>query len=196
MARRRQRVQLEDGFKLNLNRLIKQGAVVPGCKVSAVVTWPQSYSGRPAASCVLTSDLSSLVGGWMHLKRGAVEQSFWLVTEPRHFGGRQWYFRCPSTGDRVSILWRPLGAERFMSRRASGRQVAYGSQFQTWHDRACSAARAARHRLGGSDYAVFNGELPPKPKGMHWRTYEREIARIETLESACNLYLLPFIGEL
>ena len=83
-----------------------------------------------------------------------------------------------------------------MSRRASGRQVAYGSQFQTWHDRAYSAARAARHRLGGSDYAVFNGELPPKPKGMHWRTYEREIARIEILESACNLYLLPFIGEL
>jgi len=47
-----------------------------------------------------------------------------------------------------------------------------------------------------SGYAVFNGELPPKPKGMHLRTYEREIARIESLEGACNLYLLPFIAKL
>lgn len=132
----------------------------------------------------------------MHLKRGAVEQSFWLVSQPRHFGGRQWYFRCPSTGDRVSILWRPLGAERFLSRRAWGRQVAYRSQFQTWHDRACTVARGVRYRLSGPDYAVFNDALPPKPKGMHWRTYEREIARIEALENACNLYLLPFIAKL
>jgi hypothetical protein len=38
------------GFKLNLNQLIKQGAIVPGCKVRAVVTWPQSYSRRSAAT--------------------------------------------------------------------------------------------------------------------------------------------------
>jgi hypothetical protein len=51
------------------------------------------------------------------------------------------------------------------------------------------------YRLGGSDYADFNGELPSKPKGMHWRTYEREIARIETLENACNLYLTEAIAH-
>ena len=32
------------------------------------------------------------------------------------------------------------------------RARSYGSQFQAWHDRACFAARATRHRLGGSDY--------------------------------------------
>jgi hypothetical protein len=195
MPQLRKRIRLEDGLKLNLNQLIKQGAVVPGRKVRALVAWPQSYSGRPAASCVLTSDLSSLVRGWMHLNRGVVEQSFWLVTEPRHFGGRQWYFRCPRTDRRVSVLWKPPGADCFLSRQACEPQVAYGSQFQTWHDRACSAARAVRHRLGGSDYVDFNGEPPPKPKGMHWRTYEREIARIKALENACNLYLTEAISH-
>ena len=50
--------------------------------------------------------------------------------------------------------------------------------------------------LGGPDYADSSGELPPKPKGMHWRTYEREIAQIETFENACNFYLLQCIARL
>lgn len=159
------------------------------------MTWPQSYSGRPAASCVLTADLSSLVRGWMHLKLGTVEQTLWLVAQPRHFGGRQWYFQCPRSDRRVSVLWKPPGAQCFLSRQAWGRQVAYGSQFQSWHERTCSAVRAARYRLGGSDYMDFDSELPPKPRGMHWRTYEREIARIETLENACNVYLAEAISH-
>ena len=74
--------------------------------------------------------------------------------------------------------------------------MAYGSQFQSWPGRACSAARAIRYRLGGPDYADSSGELPPKPKGMHWRTYEREIAQIETFENAFNFYLLQCIARL
>jgi hypothetical protein len=196
MPRSLERVRLEDGLKLNLNELIKLGAVQPGGKAHAVVTWPGAYSSEPVASCVLKSDLSDGARGWMHLELGAVEQSFSLVTQPRHFGGRQWYFRCPRTDRRVSVLWKPPGARCFLSRQAWGRQVAYGSQFQNRHERAGLAIWAARYRLGGADYADFNGELPPKPKGMHWRTSEREIARIEALENASNLCLLPFIAKL
>jgi hypothetical protein len=101
----------------------------------------------------------------------------------------------PSHGSSRLCSVEPPGADCFLSRRACGPQVAYGSQFQTWHDRACSAARAVRHRLGGPDYIDFNGELPPKPKGMHWRTYEREIAQIKALENACNLYLAEAISH-
>ena len=31
---------------------------------------------------------------------------------------------------------------------------------------------------------------------MHWRTYEKEIARIEAYEDACNWYLLRCIARL
>ena len=85
---------------------------------------------------------------------------------------------------------------RTIFRQAWGRQVAYGSQFQSWPGRASLAARGIRYRLGGPDYADSSGELPPRPKGMHWRTYEREIARIETFENACNFYLLRCISGL
>jgi hypothetical protein len=64
MRRSSERVRLEDGLKLNLNQLLKkQGDVVRARRVRADVTWPQPYSGEPAASCVLTSDLSHPVVG-------------------------------------------------------------------------------------------------------------------------------------
>jgi hypothetical protein len=66
---------------------------------------------------------------------------------------------------------------RFLSRQAWGRRVAYGSQFETPQDRALSAAQNIRYRLGGKDYVSVDGLLPPKPKGMHWRTYEVKIKR-------------------
>lgn len=94
------------------------------------------------------------------------------------------------------MLWKPPGARSFASREGWGRQVAYGSQFQSGYDRACSAARAIRHRLGGHDYSESSGEFPPKPKGMHWRTYERKIERIEKYENASNFCLLRFIARL
>jgi len=87
-------------------------------------------------------------------------------------------------GRDASVLWLPLGGKRFLSRQAGGRQVVYGSQFENWHDRALSRAQDIRYRLGGSDYIALDGSVPPKPKGMHWRTYERRLERCEPMK--CN----------
>ena len=54
----------------------------------------------------------------------------------RHFGGWQWYFVCPRTGLKASVLWMPPGARSFASRKRWGRQVAYHSQFLSEIDRA------------------------------------------------------------
>jgi hypothetical protein len=56
--------------------------------------------------------------------------------------------------------------------------------------------RAIRHRVGGPGYAQFSGEFPLKPKGMHWRTYEKEIARIEAFEKQCNLALWQCVARM
>jgi hypothetical protein len=174
MERSRQRVRLEDGLKLDINQLLRRGRNQPGSK----------------------ADLSCRVRGWMRVKSGSLDQTIELVSLARHYGGRQWYFLCPRTGRRVSVLWKPPGAQSFASRQSWGRQVAYRSQFRSPYRRACSGAEAIRYRLGGRDYSEWSGELPPRPKGMHWRTYEREIARIETYENACNCYLLRCIAQL
>jgi hypothetical protein len=172
MARSRQRVRLEDGLRLDINRIVGPAKTQPGSKTRTAVR------------------------GWIRLRSGSLDQRIELVSLARHYGGRQWYFLCPRTGRRVSVLWKPPGAQSFASRQSWGRQVAYRSQFQSPYHRACSGAEAIRYRLGGRDYSEWSGELPPKPKGMHWRTYEREIARIETYENACNYYLLRCIARL
>ena len=38
---------------------------------------------------------------------GALNQWINLIALPRHFGGRQWFFECPMTGRRASVLWMP-----------------------------------------------------------------------------------------
>jgi hypothetical protein len=174
MARSRQRVRLEGGLKLDINHLLRRGRNQPGSK----------------------ADLSCRVHGWMRVKSGSLDQRIELVSLARPYGGRQWYFLCPRTGRRASVLWKPPGAPSFACRQAWGRQVAYGSQFQSPYRRACSGAEAIRDRLGGRRYSEWSGELPPRPKGMHRRTYEREIARIETYENACNFYLLQCIARI
>jgi hypothetical protein len=194
MARRRRRVSLQDGLHLNLNLLIEQHFVRPGAARASTIRW--TYSGEEVAAGLIAADMRGDVLGSMLLILGDCSQRIVLQRCPRHFGGGQWYFVCPQTGRWASVLWKPPGAQSFACRQTWGQQVAYSSQFQTMYDRACSAARAIRYRLGGPDYSDFAGEPPPRPKGMHWRTYEREIARIEAYENACDSYLLQFIARL
>jgi hypothetical protein len=50
-------------------------------------------------------------------------------------------------------------------------RLAYASQQESAHDRGLLKAQGIRMRLGGT--ANMLDDFPEKPKGMHWRTYER-----------------------
>jgi hypothetical protein len=189
MSRWRQRVRLEDGLKLDLNFLTRDCLARPGKKCYATITW----NGEPGQ---LTADMTGVQQGWLRLELGPLDQWIDLEPVPRHFGGRQWYFVCPTTGRRASVLWKPPGASRFASRQAWGRQVAYSSQFQPAYVRTDSRFQELVCRLGGSDFRSEDGSIPPKPKGMHWRTYEAELDRCEALRIKSNFYWAGFIGKL
>jgi len=64
----------------------------------------------------------------------------------------------------VATLW---GGEIFACRQCHN--LAYDSQNETAHSRALGKVQAIRVKLGGEPA----GDFPPKPKGMHWRTYRR-----------------------
>jgi hypothetical protein len=70
------------------------------------------------------------------------------------------------------MAWLPPGADRFCSRQAWGKQVAYSTQFESPFDRALTAREKVKARLIG-DLDPRHWDLPPKPKWMRWRTYER-----------------------
>jgi hypothetical protein len=197
MARWRERVRLEDGLKLDLNKLIRDGCGKTGEKRDRPTCWRRVSSGEIIVSGSIEMDLIDAPFGWATLRLGKLEQRIRMRGEARRFGGVQWYFLCPATGRRVSVAWLVPGASRFLSRKAFGRRVAYGSQFQTWRDRALSLAQDIRYRLGGKDFlSVIDGSTPPKPKGMHWRTYDKLIARSEAYERQCISYHSGFIDRL
>jgi hypothetical protein len=59
----------------------------------------------------------------------------------------------------------------------------HGSTREPAYQRALDQADRLWKRLGGTGSAFDSDELPPKPLGMHWRTYRRLVAKYEELVS-------------
>ena len=70
---------------------------------------------------------------------------------------------------------------RFLSRQAWDNKVAYGSQFETPFGRACRGQAKIKTKLIG-DHDPDEWALPPKPKGMRWRTYDRYVEKFRAYE--------------
>ena len=94
MARQRERNRLEDGFKLDLNKLHVQ-TISQGEPTQQVVCCYPRYSGDARRFGLLVWRFSSATRGSMRLLLGSLDQLIDLVALPRHFGGFQWYFLCP-----------------------------------------------------------------------------------------------------
>jgi hypothetical protein len=95
-------------------------------------------------------------------------------------GGRRWWLIGPFTGRRALKLHCPQGREQFGSRQHY--RLGYACQRETPRDRAFSRARKARRKIGGTDNLTL--PLPPKPKGMRWRTYKRLALQAEHADRA------------
>ena len=77
------------------------------------------------------------------------------------------------------------GAKEFCSRQAWGRKVAYRSQFLSVYDRGHAGKAKIKARLIG-ELDPDEWELPPKPKWMRWRTYNRYEERFDEYEAIFN----------
>ena len=195
MPRVRQRICLEQGLKIDLNKLIRRGTLRNGIQVGPyVMTWTNSYTGEVVAKGLITANMESEQGGWFRIQIGGLDQSIDLITQPRHFGGRQWYFVCPCTHGRCSVLWR-FGERRFSSRAAWGRQFAYASQFATPLDRAHRGKERIKARLL-EDLNPDEWDLPPKPKWMRWRTYNRYVERYDMYDAILDHGLMVAASKL
>ena len=98
-----------------------------------------------------------------------VQDSVFLDWSACNFGGKRPWFVCPGSGcsRRVAFLY---GLRRYVLCRHCY-DLVYESQRENGMTRALRRAQAIRERLGGS--ANMTKPFPEKPKGMHWRTYER-----------------------
>jgi hypothetical protein len=153
MSRHRERVCLETGLKLDINRLLRDGIM------------PRPIEGE--------------IAGSLRVRYPDFEQEIQFVSRRRHFGGRQFYFQCPATGRLCSVLWKPPGTSRFACRQAWGGHVAYQTQFVAKSERCHLAKEKIRQRLSGPDWWDY---MPARPKRMRAATYARWAARFELQE--------------
>jgi hypothetical protein len=199
MPKPRQRACLEAGLKLDLNRLMRQGCVKPGLYTAWQSVWTNSYTGEETARANMIAYMFHEHDSRLRIQMGGMEQTIFLVPKPRGFGGKQWYFVCPVMNRYCSVVWMPPGASRFCSRQAWGtRQVAYSSQFLDPDNRAHRGKAKIKARLI-ADLDPDEWELPPKPKWMRWRTYNRYVDRFDRyeaiLENGVAELMAKFLGK-
>jgi hypothetical protein len=195
MPRPRERICLQDGLKLDLNRLARRGFIKPGTNIGPRgITWTHSYWGNVATG-MITADMSGSDDGWFRIQMGSLDQWLALLPLARRFGGQQWYFVCPVKDRPVSVLWKPNGATRFCSRLAWGRQVAYQSQFNDATNRAHAGQARIKSRLI-ADLDPDEWDLPPKPKWMRWKTYNRYEQQYYRYDESLNCGLEELAAKL
>jgi hypothetical protein len=125
MPRPRQRVCLQDGLKLDLNRLARKGFIRFGRNIGVRgITWTHSYCGE-VASGTICADMSGPHEGWFSIQLGSLDQRIILVPRAPTFRRSAMVLHVPSQNRPVSVSWKPNGAVRFCSRQTWGRQVAY-----------------------------------------------------------------------
>ena len=194
MARPRQRVRLEDGLKLDLNKLMREGCWPRGNEPLTIgIQWISNHRGAIGSALITIRKEGEDRGSLKIFVTGRLDQRLDLIAQPRHFGGQQWYFMCPVTGKKCSVVWLPPGASCFSSRQAWGKQVAYSTQFEAPFNRAISAREKVKSRLMG-DLDPRDWELPPKPKWMRWHTYERLADKYRFQQGIINQCMADFVG--
>jgi len=134
----------------------------------STITW--SRGGHTTGSIRLTPVPGGLLLSYRHRSAGDdwrdVSETIPVLQTPGRFGGHRHWFSCPGCDRRCRILY---GGAQFRCRTCQ--RLRYESQYEPALARAASKALKIRRRLGCS--GGLADPFPEKPKGMHWRTYER-----------------------
>jgi hypothetical protein len=168
----------EDSLPLDIRRLRRAGALNPG----RAVAWQWTLNDRVYASIQIRAYEWQVTLSYLHTPAGgsaeSISQTVGLVTTPCGLGGHRQWLTCPSCSRRVAVIY---GIGRlFACRRCKG--LAYRCQAESADDRAARRADRLRKKLGWEP-GILNGP-GLKPKGMHWRTYERLLAQHDGFVSA------------
>jgi hypothetical protein len=159
---------LDNGICFDVNVMVRAGLKTGTCKLAV------SDAQEVAADLRMDDGHRR---GRLHLQHPDFDQTIELMAAPRHFGGCQWYWLCPMTGYRCSVLYKPHGRTVFASQKywRRHRRMAYRSQFLAPHNRARQGIDRIEARLGGKD----DDDTLYKPKWQRWRTFKRYCARLD-----------------
>ncbi len=166
-------------IELDVRRLARENALHPGA--SSVVSW--SHGGQELGRIGIIAEADAIILDYVLDQPGhtpqPVRERVELERTPCPYGGSRPWFRCPGCRTRRAMLHGRAGW--FRCRHCH--DLAYGST------RDAAWARAWRRAAGLRNQLQSKGNpdtFPVKPKGMHWRTYTRVLARLVYLEDAAD----------
>lgn len=156
----------DDMHRVDVRRLQRDECLTPG--MGCDLQWTRR--GVAVASIHLSVQAQRVTFTYRHRAGNGhwqeVHCAVPLDRTPCHYGGTRAWWLCPCCGRRVALLYiGKLPACRHCYR------LAYRSEREASHYRAARRADTIRHRLGWKP--GFLSGSGPKPKGMHWRTFER-----------------------
>lgn len=164
----------DDCRSLDVRKLRRDGLLTPGTRFD--MNWTVNH--RTVATIQVCSEPDRLVLHYLHRSHGRnrmpLAYTVNLDWTPCAYGGRRIWFLCPAKacGRRVANLYVD-GSGIFSCRHCN--RLAYQCQRETDDYRAMRRADSIRERLGWGP-GILNGH-GDKPRGMHWNTFERLIAR-------------------
>ncbi len=157
----------DDMRSIDVRRLRRDGLLKPGTAFG----WNWTRRGEIVASINVAAMVDRVRFTYRNSERGGpwvdVNCDAVLDCTPMHFGGVQTWWRCPCCHRRVALL--------YVGRRMACRRcwnLAYRCERESEQDRTIRRAERIRERLGWEP-GILNGIGWEKPKGMHWRTFER-----------------------
>ncbi len=159
---------------VDVRYLHRKGLLKPGRRFSLRWSRARQETGSIRGAVIGDGKPERMILTYRH--RSGASGEWEEVREPVHltwtacnFGGQRPWFVCPGAGcgRRVAILYGP--GRYFLCRRCY--DLVYESQRENEMHRALRRAHTIRERLGGSTSMIE--PFPEKPKGMHWKTYDR-----------------------
>lgn len=166
----------DDYRALDVRRWQRDGLLTPG----HFFGWNWTRNGEKMASIQVRTEADRVTLIYRHRSGGGElkdeQYPVLMVWTPCHYGGKRTWFLCPAAGcgRRVAILY---GGGIFACRHCT--RLAYRCQRENLDDRATRRADKIRDRLAWEP-GILNGH-GSKPRGMHWRTYQRLIVKHDAL---------------
>lgn len=186
--------KLDEGLRLDINKLKREGQVALHVWASGSLLWTRVSSGEQVASIGYEVNTTNPEDMWMRVhythtpyhsdEPEKMDYKIRLTTTQPNYGGKRLWFICPITGKRTSVLYSPSGSKWFASRYAY--KLKYGSQSKGAQDRAIDRMWKLKNKLGGEEFYR-------RPKGMHKQTFERKLEEIWEAEEVADGYLAHYL---
>jgi hypothetical protein len=158
---------VEGHLCLDVNRLHRTNRLI---RWNGVISWKNNF-GDKVGAVTLTSGVDRITASGK-LNRKPWKQRFDITWTPCHFGRARPWFLCPYCFKRVAKLY--IGKGGLGCRKCY--HLAYSSTREDRSTRIWRKQKKLEAKIIVDDGQYF------KPAGMHWKTFNRLVERIDDLE--------------